>query len=110
MQFRCSRWWRRSPVRKRGRMPAVGQWRGIVPRDLPHDLLSRPARVKGDEPDHEKREAEDEEDGGRLEHRGDGLMAHHQILEAGHRPGGGEGLRVGADPYRIEGDGTHTAS
>src|SRR5262249_14992326 len=39
---------------------------------------SRPARMKGDEPDHEEREAEDEEDDGRLEHRGDGLMAHHQ--------------------------------
>src|SRR5262249_29730728 len=95
--------------RARGRMPAGGQW-GMLPRDLTHGLLSRPARVKGDEPDQEEREAEDEEDDGRLEHRGDGLMAHHQILEAGHRPGGGERLRDVAHPARLEVEGPPAAA
>src|SRR5262249_38504985 len=66
---------------------------------------SRPARAKGDDADHQEREAEGEEYEGRLQHRGDGLMAHHQILEAGHRPGGGERLRDFAHPARLEVEG-----
>src|SRR5262245_63120482 len=87
-------------------LPSNVEWqlpaRGILPRDPTDGIRSRPARVKGDEPNHQEREAEDEEDDGRLEHRGDGLMAHHQILEGGHRPGGRERARDVTHPAWLE--------